>query len=81
MSIKLDMSKAYDRVEWSLLEQVPVSLNFSPHFIHLLMLCVKSATFSVLINWEPRGLITPSRGLRQGDPLSPTSSYFALRAW
>lgn len=71
MSIKLDMSKVYNRVEWDYLEDVLMVFNFPPRMISLLMLCVKSATYSIMVNGEPRCFIQPSRGLRQGVPLFP----------
>lgn len=78
MSIKLDMSKAYDRVEWDYLEQVLRVFNFPPRLTSLLMLWVRSATYSIMINGEPRSFIQPCRGLRQGDSNSLSPYLFLL---
>ena len=71
MAIKLDMSKAFDRVEWPCLERIMKRLGFHDRWISLMMMCIKSVSYSVLLNGEARGLIRPTRGIRQGDPISP----------
>lgn len=70
-AIKIDLSKAFDSVQWSFLHKVLSGLNFPPTFIHWIMLCVTTASFSVHVNGELVGYFRSSRGLRQGCSLSP----------
>ena len=71
MAVKTDMSKAYDRLEWDFIEMVMLRLGFHTQVVGWIMECISTVTYAYLINGSPRGKVKPSRGIRQGDPLSP----------
>lgn len=71
MAVKLDTSKAYDRVEWYFLEETMKRMGFDVRWIKLIMMCVTSVQYAVVVNGTPCGHIYPTRGWRQGDPISP----------
>ncbi|CAL1407079.1 unnamed protein product [Linum trigynum] len=71
IALKLDMAKAYDRVQWVFLERVMARLGFDDRWIKLIMNCVSSVSYAVLVNGHKSRFFNPGRGLREGDPFSP----------
>lgn len=71
MVMKLDMSKAYDRLEWSFISDMMRALGFSDHWIKLIMFCISTVSYKIKLNGDVGNCFTASCGLRQGDPISP----------
>jgi hypothetical protein len=69
-TLKLDMSKAYDQVEWDFLKHMMLKHGFHQNWVEVLRNLVSTVTYRVKVNWELTDEITPRRGLHQGDPLS-----------
>ncbi|VFQ97193.1 unnamed protein product, partial [Cuscuta campestris] len=76
--LKLDMMKAYDRVSWFFLMSVLRRFGFSETWIDLVYRAISNIWYSVIINGIREGFFHSTRGLQQGDPLSP--SLFILSA-
>ncbi|KAK4268822.1 hypothetical protein QN277_022056 [Acacia crassicarpa] len=70
-SLKMDMSKAYDRVEWDFIESVLLRFGFYPKWVVLIMKCVHSVSLNICLSGKNVKSFAPSRGIRQGDLLSP----------
>ena len=71
MALKLDMSKAYDCLEWVFLQRIMEKMGFHSTWLAWILECIKSVTYPILVNGKPKGHIVPTRGICQGDPLSP----------
>jgi hypothetical protein len=71
MALKLDMEKAFDCMEWDFLIRLLTLLGFNSTWTQWIKQCISTSSFSIMMDGSPYGNFSPSRGLRQGDPLSP----------
>lgn len=81
MSIKTDITKAYDRIEWNFLESTLRAFGFSEKWIGWIMATVNTVEYAVLINGNPQRKIVPQRGLRQGRSTLTIFIYFMCQCF
>ncbi|XP_026435838.1 uncharacterized protein LOC113333628 [Papaver somniferum] len=80
MRIKIDMAKAFDRFDWNFLHIILINIGFNNDWCKKIMQCISTIFAAVLINGSPDTFFNPSRGLRQGDPLSLYLFLFCMEA-
>ncbi|XP_016178572.1 uncharacterized protein LOC107621038 [Arachis ipaensis] len=79
MAFKIDLEKAYDRVDWHFFEATLVRFGFSKTTINLILNCVTSSSLAILLNRNRLQNFNPKRGLRQGDSISPYLFVFCMK--
>ncbi|KAL4333437.1 hypothetical protein GQ457_07G020210 [Hibiscus cannabinus] len=77
MSIKIDLKKAYDRLEWGFINETLQDIDLSDSFHQLNMQCVSTVSTQILWNETPTTSFCPSRSIQQDDPLSSYHFYYA----
>ncbi|XP_050257195.1 uncharacterized protein LOC126702518 [Quercus robur] len=71
MVLKIDLEKVYDKLEWSFIRDMLYRINLPMNLIDIIISCVSTVSTSILVNGDALDPIYPSRGIRQGDLLSP----------
>ncbi|XP_062075434.1 uncharacterized protein LOC133779496 [Humulus lupulus] len=69
--MKIDLSKAYDSIDWDFLENLLKAFKFPDRFIRWIMTCMRGASYCLMLNGRLHGNFQGGKGLRQGDPISP----------
>lgn len=80
-AIKMDIMKAFDTVKWSYLMTILIHMNIPERIRNWIYICISTPSFSVNINGSLTGNFRATRGLRQGDPLSPTLFIFVIEGF
>jgi len=71
MALKIDLKNPYDCLRWPFIRETLLDLKLSITLVEVIMNCLNCSSFSMLWNGEKTEAFTPSRGVRQGEPLSP----------
>jgi hypothetical protein len=76
----LDLEKAYDHANWEFLLYLLERSGFGEKWSAWIAFCISTVCYFVLINGAPSRFFSSTRGLRQGDPLSPLLFLLVMEA-
>ncbi|CAA7030815.1 unnamed protein product [Microthlaspi erraticum] len=79
--LKVDLRKAFDCVNWDFILHILLTADFPPLFVNWISQCLTTSSFSISVNGDLCGFFKGTRGLRQGDPLSPSLFVIAMEAY
>ena len=71
MAFKIDLTKAFDSLEWGFIRDTLLGFGFPHLLVKLIMSCISTSSIACLWNGEITQSFLPSRGIRQGDPICP----------